>query len=358
MNATEISPQLNCTVVYYVAFCCAQHNALYQSAFQFTYAAKQKRQRELSALTLGIDASSVATHDNQKSTIAFGINVLCEIRNKARINIPNAKSTPHNIQQQMSTIRSESGYFWLECLDTIQISWNSPIFSLYQQKHLARLFLFSYYFRSPSYMIESPRWLIIQGDYKKAVYYLNRIARINKKPVILTEDQLRSLMPISEKGETTYGMLSLFSGKRLARNSIFLIIAWWVKRGFFCWTVHWMTLSFHWILFFFFFFFPRRLVYFWVVWNRMICAVSFSTLTLYVQQAAGNPFLNFFGQSIAEAPAHIVGTILVDRIGRRLTNSSSSLMAAVFCLPAIFYCTCMYHSNYFLDCPWSNWTPH
>lgn len=75
-------------------------------------------------------------------------------------------------------------------------------------------------------MIESPRWLIIQGDYKKAVYYLNRIARINKKPVILTEDQLRSLMPISEKGETTYGMLSLFSGKRLARNSIFLIIAW------------------------------------------------------------------------------------------------------------------------------------
>lgn len=74
----------------------------------------------------------------------------------------------------------------------------------------------------------------------------------------------------------------------------------------------------------------------------MICAVSFSTLTLYVQQAAGNPFLNFFGQSLAEAPAHIVGTILVDRIGRRLTNSSSSLMAAVFCFPAIFYCTCKF----------------
>lgn len=75
-------------------------------------------------------------------------------------------------------------------------------------------------------MIESPRWLIIQGDYKKAAYYLNRIARINKKPVILTEDQLRSLMPLNEKSEKTYGMLSLFSGKRLARNSIFLIIAW------------------------------------------------------------------------------------------------------------------------------------
>lgn len=79
------------------------------------------------------------------------------------------------------------------------------------------------------------------------------------------------------------------------------------------------------------------------IWYRMICAVSFSTLTLYVQQASGNPFLNFFGQSIAEAPAHILGTILVDRIGRRLTNSSSSLLAAVCCLPAIFYCTCKWH---------------
>lgn len=77
-----------------------------------------------------------------------------------------------------------------------------------------------------SYMIESPRWLITQGDYKKAAYYLNRIAKINEKKVILTEDQLRSLMPINEKAEKVYGMLSLFSGMRLARNSICLIFAW------------------------------------------------------------------------------------------------------------------------------------
>lgn len=77
-----------------------------------------------------------------------------------------------------------------------------------------------------SYMIESPRWLITRGDYKTAVYYLNRIGRINKKSVTLTEEQLRSMMPPDGKSEQTYGMLSLFSGKRLARNSIFLIVAW------------------------------------------------------------------------------------------------------------------------------------
>lgn len=91
----------------------------------------------------------------------------------------------------------------------------------------------------------------------------------------------------------------------------------------------------------------------------MICAVSFSTLTLYVQQASGNPFLNFFGQSIAETPAHLLGTILVDRIGRRLTNSSTSFMAAVFCIPAMFLCTCKYWTpQIFYIQRNSNWLIH
>lgn len=75
-------------------------------------------------------------------------------------------------------------------------------------------------------MIESPRWLITRGNYKRAAFYLNRIAKINKKSIKLTEEQLRKLIPLDEKAEKTYGMVSLFSGKRLARNSAFLVVAW------------------------------------------------------------------------------------------------------------------------------------
>lgn len=75
------------------------------------------------------------------------------------------------------------------------------------------------------YMIESPRWLINRGRLARAAYYLNRIAKINKKDVILNEKVLRSMLP-SEEPEKVYGMLSLFSGFRLAKNTTILIICW------------------------------------------------------------------------------------------------------------------------------------
>lgn len=76
-----------------------------------------------------------------------------------------------------------------------------------------------------SYMIESPRWLINRGRLDRAAYYLNRIARINKKDVILNEKVLKSMLPSGEP-EKVYGMLSLFNGFRLAKNTIILIICW------------------------------------------------------------------------------------------------------------------------------------
>lgn len=76
-----------------------------------------------------------------------------------------------------------------------------------------------------SYMIESPRWLIYQGKLAEAAFYLNRIAKINKKSIKLDEEMLRTMMPNYEP-DKVYGMLSLFSGYRLARNTILLLISW------------------------------------------------------------------------------------------------------------------------------------
>lgn len=75
------------------------------------------------------------------------------------------------------------------------------------------------------YLIESPRWLINRGQLGQAAYYLNRIAKINKKPVRVTEKMLRTMLP-NEEPEKVYGMLSLFSGLRLAKNTIMLLVAW------------------------------------------------------------------------------------------------------------------------------------
>lgn len=42
----------------------------------------------------------------------------------------------------------------------------------------------------------------------------------------------------------------------------------------------------------------------------MICSMSFSTTTLYVEQSAGNPFINYFIQSMSELPAYFIGMFL------------------------------------------------
>lgn len=75
------------------------------------------------------------------------------------------------------------------------------------------------------YMIESPRWLANRGRLDKAADVLNLIGQVNGKSINITEKLLRSTLPTTEP-EKVYGMLSLFSGLRLAKNSFILIICW------------------------------------------------------------------------------------------------------------------------------------
>jgi len=77
----------------------------------------------------------------------------------------------------------------------------------------------------PKYMIESPRWLATKRHLKKCANELNRIAKINGKNITITEKSLKEMLP-DVKAEEVYGIASLFTGWRLAKNTSMIIISW------------------------------------------------------------------------------------------------------------------------------------
>lgn len=74
-------------------------------------------------------------------------------------------------------------------------------------------------------MIESPRWLATVGKLKESAAILQRIGKVNGKTCEITEKYLKSILP--EKQSTkTYGIISLFSGIRIAVNTTLLVSCW------------------------------------------------------------------------------------------------------------------------------------
>lgn len=111
----------------------------------------------------------------------------------------------------------------------------------------------------PKYMIESPRWLATKRYLGRCVVELNRIAKINGKKIVVTEEMLKEILP-DTKAEEVYGIASLFTGWRLAKNTIMIVT---------CWT-------------------NISIIYFVLILNST--------------RMGGNPFLSFLYQSAVELP--------------------------------------------------------
>ena len=144
----------------------------------------------------------------------------------------------------------------------------------------------------PKYMIESPRWLATKRHLERCAVELNRIAKINGKKVTVTVKMLEEMLP-DVKVEEVYGIASLFTGWRMAKNTLLIIV---------CWSI-------------------VQLTYFVLVLNST--------------RMGGNPFLSFLYQSAIELPAFIVARWVGDRVGRRLTNSVAFMVITITCIPVI-----------------------
>lgn len=74
-------------------------------------------------------------------------------------------------------------------------------------------------------MIESPRWLANKGMYKRCAEQLQKIAKVNGSKIEITEKLIKEMLK-DHKVEKVYGMASLFSSWRLAKNTTLMVISW------------------------------------------------------------------------------------------------------------------------------------
>lgn len=74
------------------------------------------------------------------------------------------------------------------------------------------------------FIIESPRWLASKGKVSKCIKELRKIAEVNG--TTLPEDLEESIQLLRKKDEKVYGVISLVSSWRLAKNGFLIVTGW------------------------------------------------------------------------------------------------------------------------------------
>lgn len=81
-------------------------------------------------------------------------------------------------------------------------------------------------------MEESPKWLVTQGQFEKAIASMQEISRVNKRPLTITAADFRSLSSdaehkVADKALThAVHVRGLFATRKLVRSTSGLIVLW------------------------------------------------------------------------------------------------------------------------------------
>ncbi|KAG8230554.1 hypothetical protein J437_LFUL010155 [Ladona fulva] len=135
-------------------------------------------------------------------------------------------------------------------------------------------------------MPESPRWLMSKGRAEESLAILRRIAKTNGRGLPADSlTRLRAAAGVSK--ERVYGIASLFSSKRLAYFTSLILLG--------------------------------------------VNSLAYYSLMLNVSNMTGNPFLNYFYQSVVELPGYTLATWCADRIGRRWTQAGFFVLLFATC---------------------------
>ncbi|XP_035700484.1 carcinine transporter isoform X1 [Folsomia candida] len=150
-------------------------------------------------------------------------------------------------------------------------------------------FLFLFY----PWISESPRWLLTMGRGREALQIIRKIAKTNGVEIdheempAMVEDLVQKQK--EDRSSRNVGVWTLFQNYRLAKNTIFLALAWSMNN------------------------------------------LLYNGVTLNTTSMDGNKFLNYFLLSIIELPSGYLAGVLVEKTGRRWTQVGFFLMCVISC---------------------------
>ncbi|XP_010748138.2 solute carrier family 22 member 2 [Larimichthys crocea] len=148
------------------------------------------------------------------------------------------------------------------------------------------LFFLSYHWFVP----ESPRWLVSQRNYSKALEITEAMAKENKKKLSTNIETLHE----DETDSPTASLLDLFRTPNMRKHTFILMFNWFTS------------------------------------------AVVYQGLIMRVGIAGGDVYIDFLLSGLAEFPATFFILFSIDRIGRRLPFATANILAGASCLIAAF----------------------
>ncbi|CAH0388325.1 unnamed protein product [Bemisia tabaci] len=157
---------------------------------------------------------------------------------------------------------------------------------------------FAFFFFYLRDMPESPRWLLARGSYAKAEKILNKMAKVNNKPI--PPDWFSRKKGECDKiihdveDKKHYGVTDLFRTPNLRKKTLIITFIWFTNTS------------------------------------------VYVGLSYYAPLLGGNEFLNFFLAGAVELPTYLILWPAMEHWGRRCALSSSMIFGGLSCVLTIF----------------------